>query len=143
MPSAGPFAGIPTALSFKAKAHGTLPVRAVHLKRAGFTTKPPVKWSTPSGPQFDMDLAFAHCGATDPLDVNDMSLGQDLILADDTTGRVKVPTGQWGALSLSVSSASKGVRNSAIQREAADPDGNRFARFKKSDDATALLLQYL
>jgi hypothetical protein len=25
--------------------------------------------------------------------------------------------------------------------EAADPDGRKFARFKKSDDATALLLQ--
>jgi hypothetical protein len=70
--------------------------------------------------------------------------GAHLLLASDGFLALASDYGAYDAMGLLKAAKAKGL--AALGRElraieAADPDGNRFARFKKSDDSTALLLE--
>jgi len=70
--------------------------------------------------------------------------GATLLLASDGFLALASDYGAYSADSLMAAARSKGLKTLGEELraiEASDPGGDTFARFKKSDDATALLLQ--
>lgn len=84
--------------------------------------------------------AAAHAGRR----IVAVEKGAHLLLASDGFLALASDYGAYDMMGLLKAAKSKGL--AAMGRElraieAADPDGNTFARFKKSDDSTALLLE--
>lgn len=104
------------------------------LKCEGFTAAAPTRWPlpapTPTTPDFDLErvmrnLITPSCsvGAASPLpDIDALSLGLDWVLATPD-GFVAVLPNAWGALTFAVDRRARGKRGSAIELEAAQPDG--------------------
>lgn len=70
--------------------------------------------------------------------------GAHLLLASDGFLALASGYGAYDAMGLLKAAKTKGLAAMGAELraiEAGDPDGNKFARFKKSDDATALLLE--
>jgi hypothetical protein len=84
--------------------------------------------------------AAAHAGRR----IVAVEKGAHLLLASDGFLALASDYGAYDAMGLLKAAKTRGL--AALGRElraieAADPDGNTFARFKKSDDSTALLLE--
>jgi hypothetical protein len=84
--------------------------------------------------------AAAHAGRR----IVAVEKGAHLLLASDGFLALASDYGAYDAMGLLTAAKEKGLAAMGEELraiEAADPDGNQFARFKKSDDATALLLE--
>jgi hypothetical protein len=122
--SHGMFAGLATALSHDRDLRVPLGASTVYVKRQGFLGVAPSAPFAPAGqPDFDLDRMFRLCSATALPDVDALSIGQDWVLADDTTGEVQVPPNRWAALTVSVTRKSRGAPGSRLARELANSDG--------------------
>jgi hypothetical protein len=95
--SRGLFAAAPAALVLDGQS--PFAPDQVHFKRPGFLpSQAPTKWPpqpVPAGrPDFDLQVAFRRCGATRPLEVDAVSIGEDWVLANPCTGDALVPPGR-------------------------------------------------
>lgn len=115
--SNGVFAGAPAAISVRPGA-GALDPGQILIKRNGFTGAAPTPW-TAGPPSFNLRAILQTCGAPAGMDVDDFSLGQDWVLADNSTGEVQVPANRWAAFTFSVTNSSTGTPGSRVAAEVA------------------------
>ena len=126
-PSTGFFFGTPLGLSI---ADGSVPGVGgadLRFKEHGARTTVPGQWPNQAGfPTLRLEdiLAATVCnnlGAPLP-DVDAISMGEDFILVD-ANGVLAVPRNRWGAITLSVTTRTRGARGSVIAAEVARPGG--------------------
>lgn len=118
--SSGLFVGVPAAISVD---NSTLPAGQMLLKQHGFQTAAPPPAALPGVPSLDLLAVLQTHGAPAGIDIDDFSLGLDWVLADDSTGRIQVPVGQWGAITFSVTRTTQGAPGSRIALAAAGAGG--------------------
>jgi hypothetical protein len=119
--SAGPFLGTPISMSF-VEGSGATPTGAqLFHKRIGFSPGLPQVW-TGGGPVFSLrtgnngTLCSLWSQSRTLPDIDASSIGEDIVMAD-SDGRLNVPFGSWGALTFSVTAASRGEERSTIRQE--------------------------
>jgi len=114
--SRGPLAGAATAVLIDGGLAGSADAET-RVHRNGFTLAPTVALPSPQT-QPDLKTILAQWNGAAQLDIDDISLGRDEILAD-SSGQLAVPPNAWGLISFSLKQGATGVAGSRIAQEAA------------------------
>ncbi|MBK9385702.1 MAG: hypothetical protein IPN34_12905 [Planctomycetes bacterium] len=115
----GPLVGLPVTLTARSS---SLPLSGRMLqKKSGYA--PLADVAPPAGrPDLRHDVVFALGGPPGSVEVDALSLGLDMVLADEATGRSTLPPGAWGAVLFSVDGV-QGTPTEVIRRELGAADG--------------------
>jgi hypothetical protein len=114
--SRGPLAGAATAVLVDGGLPGSTDAET-RVHRNGFTLAPTVALP-PSSTQVDLRTVLQQWNAPPGLDIDDISLGRDEVLAD-ASGELLVPSNAWGLISFSLKQGATGAPGTRIAREAA------------------------
>jgi hypothetical protein len=114
--SRGPLAGAAAAVLVDGGLAGSTDAET-RVHRNGFSLAPTVALPSPQT-QPDLRSILVQWNGPSQLDLDDLSLGRDEILAD-SNGQLAVPPLAWGLISFSLKQGATGVPNSRIAQEAA------------------------
>lgn len=114
--SRGPLAGAAAAVLVDGGLAGSTDAET-RVHRNGFSLAPTVALPSPQT-QPDLRTILLQWNGPAQLDIDDLSLGRDEILAD-SSGQLAVPPLAWGLISFSLKQGATGVPNSRIAQEAA------------------------
>ncbi len=114
--SRGPLAGAATAVLVDGGLSGSTDAET-RVHRNGFSLAPTVPLASPQL-QPDLRTILTQWNGPQQLDIDDISLGRDEILAD-ASGMLSVPVNAWGLLSFSFKQGAVGAPGSRIAQEAA------------------------
>lgn len=114
--SRGPLAGAAAAVLVDGGLAGSTDAET-RLHRNGFTLAPTVALPSPQT-QPDLRSILVQWNGPAQLDIDDLSLGRDEILAD-SSGQLAVPANAWGLISFSLKQGATGLAGSRIAQEAA------------------------